>query len=214
MSRPRPLPNCYWLSEGQVLAGEYPGAFEQGEAARKLQLLCEAGVNTFIDLTQPGELEPYESMLGSLGGSAAGPRRYHRMPVRDLDVPSPDEMHTILDLIESERAHGRTVYLHCWGGVGRTGTVVGCYLVRQGLSGEEALERIATLWRVMEKRHRTPRSPETDEQREFVLGWTEHEARRKRPSPLVQGSRRRKEFYRGCLLGGAVGDALGLPSSS
>ena len=27
---------------------------------------------------------------------------------------------------------GRKVYVHCWGGVGRTGTVVGCYLVRQG----------------------------------------------------------------------------------
>lgn len=211
MSRPRPLPNCYWLPESHLLAGEYPGALKPEEAARKLQLLCEAGVNTFIDLTQPGELEPYESVLCDLGGSAADSCRYYRMPERDLDVPSPEVMHAILDLIESEHARGRTVYLHCWGGVGRTGTVVGCYLVRQGLSGKEALQRIATLWKVMEKRRRTPRSPETHAQREFVLGWAEHEARRKRPSRPTQGTRRRKEFYRGCLLGGAVGDALGAP---
>ena len=39
-------------------------------------------------------------------------------------------------------AGGRTVYLHCRGGIGRTGTVLGCYLVRQGQTAEEALASI------------------------------------------------------------------------
>jgi ADP-ribosylglycohydrolase/protein-tyrosine phosphatase len=208
MKPSRPLPNCYWLVEGRLLAGEYPGAPKRAEAERKLRRLCDSGVNAFIDLTEPGELEPYEALLSSAGAGACA---YHRVPVRDLNVPSPEEMHRILDLLESEQARGRTVYLHCWGGVGRTGTVVGCYLVRQGLSGSEALDRLATLWQVMEKRDRIPQSPETEAQREFVLGWATHEARRNGSSRSIGTSRRTKEFYRGCLLGGAVGDALGAP---
>jgi protein-tyrosine phosphatase len=61
-------------------------------------------------------------------------------------------------------------YVHCWGGIGRTGTVVGCWLVaREGLTTDAALQRIAEL------RKDTPDrglgSPETKLQRRFVLQW-------------------------------------------
>lgn len=177
--RPRPLPNCYWLPDARILAGEYPGAVRPEGSTAKLRLLHAAGVDTFIDLTEDGELEPYESALQTLADEARGAPAYYRLSVRDMGVPSPAHMHRILDLIEAEQARGRTLYVHCWGGVGRTGTVIGCYLVRQGLTGTEALERIAELWECMEKRHWTPRSPETDEQCAFVLGWAEHESARK-----------------------------------
>lgn len=180
MTQPPPLPNCYWLPGARILAGEYPGASDAREAARKLRLLQAAGVDTFIDLTEAEELEPYESLAGTLVHPERGAPAYFRLPVRDLDVPSPAQMHRILELVESEQARGRTVYVHCLGGVGRTGTVVGCYLVRRGLSGREALRQIAELWKGMEKRHRALRSPETDAQRAFVLGWAEHEADRAR----------------------------------
>lgn len=44
-----------------------------------------------------------------------------------------------------------------------------------------------------------------------MLAWPKQEERRKRPSPSAGDSRRIRELYRGCLLGGAVGDALGAP---
>ncbi|KKW65721.1 hypothetical protein AAV95_05405 [Mycolicibacterium elephantis] len=40
---------------------------------------------------------------------------------------------------------GRVVYLHCWGGKGRTSTVVGCRLIDTGLDYEAAIARIAEL---------------------------------------------------------------------
>jgi protein tyrosine/serine phosphatase len=179
MTRTPPLPNCYWLPDIGLLAGEYPGAEDAVESARKLRALHAAGVDTFIDLTEAGELEPYESVLETIADERRGSPAYYRLSVRDLSIPTPEQMHRILDLIDAEHARGRSVYLHCWGGVGRTGTVVGCYLVRHGLSGQEALDRIATLWQGMEKRHRAPRSPETEAQRQFVLGWADQEADRR-----------------------------------
>ena len=72
-----------------------------------------------------------------------------------------------LDAIDEAIESGETVYVHCFGGIGRTGTVVGCYLVRHGMTGVEALDQIAQL------RQGTPEgwqvSPETEEQREMVL---------------------------------------------
>ena len=181
MTRPPrvpPLPNTYWLPDGLLLAGEYPGSFDAEAAAEKLAQLHEAGVDTFIDLTEPGELTPYVPALSTLRAEGREAPAYHRLPVRDLGIPTVGEMRRILDLIDEEQARGRTIYVHCWGGVGRTGTVVGCHLVRRGATGKEALDRIAELWQGMEKRHRSPLSPETREQRQFVLDWASHEPAR------------------------------------
>jgi protein-tyrosine phosphatase len=54
-------------------------------------------------------------------------------------------MREILGLIDSELAAGGMVYLHCYGGLGRTGTVVGCWLVRHGTPAEDAIEAIGRL---------------------------------------------------------------------
>ena len=83
---------------------------------------------------------------------------------------SSEEMTAILDAIDGHLADGRTVYVHCWGGVGRTGTVIGCWLARHGRQGEPALARLRELWRECPK-SATRKSPETEEQERYVLEW-------------------------------------------
>jgi len=166
-----PIPNSYWLPGERILAGEYPGAPDAGTTSARLQVFLDAGITSFIDLTDEGELVSYEPLLRELAAARGLDVHYHRVPIVDLGVPAPEHMHRILDLIEAEHAGGRTVYVHCWGGVGRTGTVVGCYLVRSGLDGKAALAQLAQLWRTVEKCDWYPNSPETDAQRAIVRDW-------------------------------------------
>ena len=85
-------------------------------------------------------------------------------------APSAEEMKCILDALDAALARGQVVYAHCYGGIGRTGTLVGCYLARHGMAqGEAAIAHIAEL------RRGTPdgwkRSPETEAQRQLVTSW-------------------------------------------
>lgn len=133
-----PIPDSYWVEPGRLLAGEHPTGRTDAETALRLQAFLAAGVSSFLDLTEAHESSPYQDPLGS-------GIRYSRMPIPDLGCPSEEHMLAILDRIDRELAHGHVVFVHCYGGLGRTGTVVGCWLTRQGLTGEQALERIPIL---------------------------------------------------------------------
>ena len=162
-------PDCYWVEPGVLLAGEYPGDWDEEAARAKLRGLLEAGVRTFVDLTEPDELEPYDTLLYDEAARLGLSVQYHRRPVRDLDVPSTPAMRRTLAIVSAAVSEGAPVYVHCRGGIGRTGTVVGCWLVDQGLGGDEALSAIED--RRRHARSRFIPSPQTDEQREFVQTW-------------------------------------------
>ena len=168
---PRPIPESYWVEPGRFLAGEYPGGFDPQTTRRRMDAFLEAGITAFIDLTQSHEREPYKAILEEQARAYGLNITYQRLAIRDLDTPSRETMTDILDAIDSALASGQKVYVHCWGGVGRTGMTVGCYLVRRGRTGEQALQQIAEWRQDAPKRIISPHSPETDEQREFIRSW-------------------------------------------
>lgn len=162
----RPIHHCYWVMPGKFLAGEYPRDLDGPGRFDKLRALESAGVTLFVDLTEDGELLPYSGELKSA--------EHRRFGIQDVDIPeSPQQTAEILDTIDRHINDGGLVYLHCWGGVGRTGTIVGCWLARQdGLGGDDALLRLAELWRQCPKSGRND-SPETCLQRNYIRNWSE-----------------------------------------
>jgi protein-tyrosine phosphatase len=158
-STPKPDPNTYWVVPGEVLAGEYPGARDQEEARRRLRRFLDVGVRHFIDLTEAGELEPYDELLMQEAGSKV---TYERIPIRDVSVPEePKTVAEIIAAVDRGIAVGGITYVHCWGGVGRTGLAVACWLQERGQTPDEALTNLADRWRSCAKSKRKPRSPET-----------------------------------------------------
>lgn len=162
---PRPIEECYWVEPGKLLAGEYPRTKDEATAGEKVRAFEETGIRAFVDLTEEAELLPYAHLLESAS--------HQRFPIRDESVPdSRENVVATLDAIDGHLGAGRTVYVHCWGGVGRTGLIVGCWLARHALSGQNALERLRELFAACPKAsHRV--SPETPEQEQYVLNWKE-----------------------------------------
>jgi predicted protein tyrosine phosphatase len=171
--RAHPIADSYWVAAGLLLAGEYPGARVEAEARIKLGTLLAAGVRQFIDLTEAGEynLRPYWPLVQRLAAERNLEVVHSRLSIPDMGTPARSHMLGILDAIDAAIVAGRPVYVHCFGGIGRTGTVVGCYLVRHGADAETALAEIARRRQGTPDGHR--HSPETDEQRQFVLTWRE-----------------------------------------
>jgi protein-tyrosine phosphatase len=172
--KPKPY-NTYWVHE-HLIAGDYPGAKVQNRQHRPFfKYLEHLGVTCFLDLTESFESDPenpkrhmerYDSQL-------AKGVRYFRMPIRDVSIPTVAEMREILDLIDTELRAGRTVYVHCRGGVGRTGTVVACHISRRSnLCGHDAMDVLQDAWATCGKAYYRM-SPETLEQCHFVYNWTE-----------------------------------------
>lgn len=205
----RPLPNSYWVVPGQLLAGEHPTgrSRKQDEAKReRIELLLAAGLRCFVDLTEEGECQPYERLLPTTAD-------YLRHPIRDCQVPRAGQMRQIQDDIRAALAAGRGVYLHCRAGIGRTGTTAGCFLVEQGLAGDEALRVLNELWTDQSARAATwPAIPQTMVQADYIRHWLPTRA------TLVSGQefaeselapvRGLRDRFQGALQGLAVGDAL------
>jgi hypothetical protein len=165
--------DSYWVIRDRFMAGPYPGAIYENEAHLRAGWLIQNGFSFFLDLTESGEygLEPYAPLLLLMMADNEDTVTHKRIPIRDMDTPTREEMVQILDTIDAALESGHRVYLHCYGGIGRTGTVVGCHLVRHGIDNEIALDQIAS-WR-WDTPNGWRRSPETEEQRQFVLGWNE-----------------------------------------
>jgi protein-tyrosine phosphatase len=167
----RPIAESYWVKPGCFLAGEYPGQYAQEHSRKRIDALIQAGFDTIIDLTRPNETTPYLRILEEECIAYEVDVQYHRFPIGDFGLPTPELMESILDKIDESLQAGRKVYLHCWGGIGRTGTTIGCYLVRHGMSGDEALNQLAKWWRSVPKSRIHSQSPETKEQVDFIRTW-------------------------------------------
>ncbi|MEE9913213.1 MAG: ADP-ribosylglycohydrolase family protein [Deltaproteobacteria bacterium] len=119
------------------------------------------------------------------------PMEFYHLPI--TDVHPPDERFNGLwksagPKLRQILLDGGKILLHCRGGLGRTGTVAAQLLVELGMPHKAAVKA------VRDARHGTI---ETRDQEKYV-----YSCRPVYGKPSV-------EYFAGCLLGGAVGDALG-----
>lgn len=172
-----PFERTYWVIPGKLMAGEIPSAREEVIRKNKVQNLVNMGFETIINLMEPDEMTfsgelfvDYSPDLQEYSKSLEKKVTVYHFPIKDLSITTPERMKQIITQIFNAIESGKKVYVHCWGGVGRTGMVIGCFLLEQKMATtENVIETIAYLKRTTSIADRL--SPETDEQMDFILDW-------------------------------------------
>lgn len=169
MNENRPiLPGrCYWVVPDRFLAGSFPYNPGIDNPHDFMNCLLANHIDAFIDLTEEDELVHYQPVLAKIASKEVV---YQRFAIIDYSVPEMAEMQQLVSRINQLLEAGHNIYLHCRGGIGRTGTAVGCWLRSQGYDGDSALGELARLFSASNAARYT-RSPETDEQRDFVKSF-------------------------------------------
>jgi len=138
-----------WLIAGRVAASGWVDPCEAPELDR-------AGIRAVLSLTEDN---PF------VDGPPEGIRHLH-VPIPDMSAPEPDDLERAVDFVREEYHGGRPVLVHCLAGLGRTGTVLACFLVAEGRSAGEAIAEV---------RAARPGSLEVPEQEDCVRAFRPRE---------------------------------------
>ncbi|GAB4317302.1 MAG: hypothetical protein Kow0069_19970 [Promethearchaeota archaeon] len=128
-----------------------------------VRALKEQGVTHVLVLLSREEIHRY-GVEGLFDAYAAAGLAVHHLPVLDQSRPSVEETDAAVDWMEEATSRGGNVLVHCVGGLGRSGVVAACFLVRRGFSPDEALRVV--------REARSKRAVENEEQERFVRRYS------------------------------------------
>lgn len=120
-----------WVVPGKLAGTPMPGVVHGIDY--DLAALKAVGVTCLITLTEDDL--PQDAL------ARHGLRNVH-LPIRDRESPTLAQTTMLLMRMEALLRRGEVLAAHCLAGLGRTGTVLAAWLVREGLTAPEALRRV------------------------------------------------------------------------
>lgn len=165
----RPAYFCFKVGEDRIWGAEYPGDIMEHVAKGKIQHALEFGITHFIDLTEEGELPPYKQYLPKDKNV-----HYIHFPIKDARAP--ESMYAVYNLLlqmdDILKCPASKIYLHCWGGVGRTGTIAACWLImKYKTSYYKTISNLLEMWKTCLKSDNQP-IPDHWTQKAFIKSFT------------------------------------------
>ena len=125
-SQPAPTRGTHWVIPDRVAAGESAGGFP----STSLVALVNAGVDTFVCLQKSYHeygCTDYRQTLRDLAKKPdfpPHPINFLHFPIPDHGVVEDEDMLALTSQLADLLRNGRSLYVHCYGGHGRTGSVL------------------------------------------------------------------------------------------
>ncbi|MBT3880597.1 MAG: hypothetical protein HON76_02465 [Candidatus Scalindua sp.] len=138
--------NFSWLIEDEIAGMAKPSSSEYD-----FEFLKDKGFDAIVTLTE----NPLSKTLAEEFGFTV-----KHIPIRDFEAPTLEQIEDFVTFAKKVRSEGKKLVVHCEAGIGRTGTILACYLVSKGYNAADAVEEVRT---------KRPGSLETSEQEDAVL---------------------------------------------
>ncbi len=170
-----PYARTYWIVDGLFLAGAYPDSTDQAGRVEKINALLDMGIRRFVNLMEYGEnpvisrsFVEYQDFIHDYALlKGINNIELVRFPIAEGGVVRGNELLRILTYIEHSIKNKLPVFVHSFSGRGRTGVIVGAYLIWKGLTtNENVFNRIEELRK--DEATAPLRSPQTAVQMDFL----------------------------------------------
>ncbi len=142
--------NFSWLIEDEIAGMARPAS-----SVKAFEILKDNDIGAIVSLS---EFSLSKGLIEEFGFEV------RHIPLKDFSTPSIKQIDDFMAFAKKVRADGKKLVVHCDAGVGRTGTMLACYLVSKGYNAVKAIEEV---------RKKRPGSVETKEQEEIVFKFKE-----------------------------------------
>jgi len=118
--------------------------------SKKIKSILSSGITTFVSLQTPEEIHrfvPYKNVIDECLKSNPQFKqpKFVEFPIPDQFVAPTDKVFDFIEQLCVLLNAGENLYIHCWGGHGRTGTIIGCLIGRlYPISAQLALDLTST----------------------------------------------------------------------